>query len=135
MSNADWGYNTNLESVFNLLFDIIQRNNIPAEDIPTSIVIISDMEIDEGLDQNSYRMETTMERIRNQWAAAGIKMPKLVYWNVMARHNNILDETDNKDITYVSGFSPVLFEAITAGKSGIDIMLDKLNSARYANVK
>lgn len=135
MSNADWGYNTNLESVFNLLFDIIQRNNIPAEDIPTSIVIISDMEIDEGLDQNSYRMETTMERIRNQWATAGIKMPKLVYWNVMARHNNILDETDNKNITYVSGFSPVLFEAITAGKSGIDIMLDKLNSARYANVK
>ena len=135
MEDADWGYNTNLESVFDLLLDTIINDHVPQEDVPTSIVVISDMEIDRGLGHVSHYLETTMEQIRRKWAAAGIKMPKITYWNVMARNNIILDETDNKDVAYVSGFSPVLFEAIAAGKSGIDIMLDKLNSARYANVK
>ena len=135
MEDADWGYNTNLESVFDLLLDTIINDHVPQEDVPTSIVVISDMEIDRGLGHVSHYLETTMEQIRRKWAAAGVKMPKITYWNVMARNNIILDETDNKDVAYVSGFSPVLFEAIAAGKSGIDIMLDKLNSARYANVK
>lgn len=76
-----------------------------------------------------------MEAIRKQWEAKNVKMPKLVYWNVNARHNLILDDANNSDVTLVSGCSPVIFENVITGKSGIDLMLDKLNSDRYKNIK
>ena len=39
---------------------------------------------------------------------------------------------DNGRVTFVSGYSPVLFEQIMTGKTGLDLVLDKLNSERYA---
>ena len=76
------------------------------------------------------------QKIRNQWENVGAKMPKLVYWNVDARNNIILDDADNPDITFVSGCSPIIFQSILTGKTGKDIMLEKLlYSGRYDNVK
>ena len=73
-----------------------------------------------------------MEKIKSKWAAAGIKCPKLVYWNVDARNNTILDR--GEDVSFVSGCSPVLFEQIMTGVSGYDLMLQKLNSERYSRI-
>ena len=74
-----------------------------------------------------------MDIIRNKWAVAGYKMPKLYYWNVNARDNTILD--DGPDVSYVSGFSQSIFESIMTGKTGLDLMMDKLDSDRYAKIK
>jgi hypothetical protein len=74
-----------------------------------------------------------METIKRRWAAAGYKCPKLVYWNVNARNNTILDKS--ADVSYASGCSPVIFEQIMKGKTGYDLMMDKLNDERYACIK
>ena len=63
------------------------------------------------------------------WARVGYKLPRLVYWNVNARHNTILDS--GPDVTFVSGMSPVIFEQVITGKNGVSLMLDKLLSTRY----
>jgi hypothetical protein len=105
-------------------------------DVPETIVVISDMEIDSG-SGSYYRgnnwtkktAETEMERVRRDWEASGLKCPKLVYWNVNARSNNILDAGPN--VTFVSGCSPVIFENVLTGKTGYDLMLKKLMSERY----
>jgi hypothetical protein len=114
------------------------------EDIPKTIVIISDMEIDSATrnywgGNNNHRwtkdsIGTEMENLRKEWAAAGLTLPRLVYWNVQARHDNV--PMDIKDgVTLVSGFSPVLFEQIMKGKTAYDLMFDKLDSDRYACIK
>ena len=72
-----------------------------------------------------------MEKIARIWAQHGYKLPKLVFWNVEARQDNI-PMRDNGRVTFVSGYSPVLFEQIMTGKTGLDLVLDKLNSERYA---
>jgi hypothetical protein len=77
--------------------------------------------------------EATMETIKRRWTAAGYKCPKLVYWNVNARNNTILDKS--ADVSYVSGCSPVIFEQIMKGKTGYDLMMDKLNDERYSCIK
>ena len=124
--------NTNLNAVFDLLLDTIQNKNVSKEDIPTQLIVISDMEIDEGSHWGTRGIQMReMEAIRNKWIAAGYQMPKLVYWNVDARHNIILEDASINGITFVSGCSPIIFQAILNGKSGIDIMLDKLNDERY----
>lgn len=128
---------TNLNAVFDLLLKMYKNNQVKAGDLPEQLIVISDMEINNGSCWYSDEERTTeMQRIRNEWEAAGVKMPKLVYWNVNARHDLILDDASNDDVTFVSGCSPIVFQSILTGKSGKDIMIDKLvNSGRYANVK
>ena len=129
--------NTDLKAVFDMLLNMYTSGKVNPEDMPEQLVVISDMEIDRGSYwRDAHRRNTEMEAIRNQWAMVGVKMPSLIYWNCSARHNNILDDPDNKDVTFVSGMSASIFESIITGKSGIQLMLDKLlYSGRYDNVK
>ena len=125
--------NTNIEATFDLLLNIATDSATKAEDIPETIVIISDMQIDSMASGRWKRNAgTEMERIRAKWEAAGVKCPKLVYWNVDARNNTILD--DGPNVTFVSGMSPVIFEQVITGTTGYDLMLKKLMSERYAKV-
>ena len=128
--------NTNLKAVFDMLLNMYKNDKINPEDMPEQLIVISDMEIDRGSYwKDSYWRDTEMEVIRKQWAIAGVKMPRLVYWNVAARNNLILDDADNKDVTFVSGCSPTIFQSILQGKSSIQLMLEILNSERYEQVK
>ena len=130
--------NTNLEAVFDLLLNTAIHNNTPQEEIPKSIICISDMEIDMARRQSYYSsscepLETTMETIHHRWTAAGYQMPSLIYWNVNARNDTILDTTPG--VTCVSGASPVIFQQIMSGKSGYELMMDKLNEPKYDCIK
>ena len=132
--------NTDLEAVFNLLLATAKKSGVRKEDIPKHVVVISDMEIDAGTG-NWYSgsgrwtkegASTEMERIRRKWAAEGYELPHLTYWNVNARHNNILDSGPN--VTFVSGASPTIFKSILTGKTAWDLMIDVLCSKRYNKV-
>ena len=130
--------NTNIEATFDMLLNIAKHPSTKAEDIPETIVIISDMQIDSGSWGSGSRWsqntaDTEMEKIRQKWNAAGFKCPKLVYWNVNASKNTILD--NGMDVTFVSGCSPVIFEQVLTGVIGYQLMLDKLMSKRYEAVK
>ena len=76
---------------------------------------------------------TEMEKIRASWEADGLKCPRLVYWNVDARNNTILDA--GPDVSFVSGFSPVIFKQVVTGVTGWDLMIQTICSSRYDNVK
>ena len=79
-------------------------------------------------------METLFESIENEWRMAGYQMPNLIFWNVDARKNNI-PMSDKDGVSFVSGFSPVLYEQIMAGKTAQSLMFDKLNSERYKPIE
>lgn len=131
--------NTNIEAAFDLLLETAIKNNCSQEDLPQNLIVISDMEFDQARNHN-WRIyglvskETLMEGIAKKWAAAGYEMPHLIYWNVNARQNNI-PMLGNGPISFVSGFSPVIFETIMSGKTGYDLMMEKLNSERYSEIK
>lgn len=125
--------NTDITATFDMLLEVVDRKDVDESDIPQTIVIISDMEID----QNSnwwYEDQslTEMEKIRKKWKAYGYKLPNLVYWNVCARNNLILDKGEG--ISFVSGCSPVIFESVITGKTGWDLCLTKLLSKRYEQI-
>ena len=69
--------------------------------------------------------------IEKKFEAAGYKLPKLIFWNVDARQNNI-PMLGNGPISYVSGMSPAIFETIMSGKTGYELMMEKLDSPRYS---
>lgn len=141
---ADLCESTNIEGVFDLLLSTALSNGCKQEDLPQNIIIISDMEFNSaartsswGIDHytsfNTYNAETLLEGIAQKWARYGYKIPHLIFWNVEARQNNV-PMLGNGPISYVSGFSPSIFETIMTGKTGYDLMMEKLNGERYATV-
>lgn len=137
--------NTNIENVFDLLLNTALDNNLKQEELPENIIIISDMEFDEAVGCGSMfnlttmkwieipRKTTLMEDISAKWARSGYNMPKLIYWNVNARQNNIPIKIEN-GISFVSGFSPSIFKSIMSGKTAFDLMYEVLNSERYSKI-
>ena len=126
--------NTNIEAAFDMLLNTAIKTHCKQSDLPKSIIVVSDMEFDAARDYYGYSNNTLMENIAMKWAQHGYQMPNLVYWNVQARQDNI-PMTVKDGISYVSGFSPVLFEQIMKGKTAFDLMMDKLNDKRYACIK
>ncbi len=136
--------NTNIAGVFDLMLRTAINNSCSQDEIPENVIIISDMEFDSCARPGWYRdtpfptftkenVSTELERIAQKWADYGYAMPKLIFWNVDARQNNI--PMLNGDVSFVSGMSPSIYQTIATGKTGYDLMMDKLNSARYAAVK
>lgn len=132
---ADWGGSTNIEAVFDLVLNTAIKNRCTQDDLPQNIIIVSDMEFNSCVRANGYGgvNATLMERIAAKWKSFGYEMPNLVFWNVNARNDNIPMKTQN-GVTFVSGASPVIYEMIMSGKTSIDLMLEKLNSDRYAEI-
>ena len=126
--------NTNIEAAFDMVLNTAIKNRCKQSDLPKTIIVVSDMEFDGQRGYYGHSNKTLMENIAIKWENAGYQMPNLVYWNVQARQNNI-PMTVKDGISYVSGFSPVLFEQIMKGKTAFDLMMDKLDSERYACIK
>lgn len=150
---ADWGMNTNVQAVFDMLLSTAMKQGVKAEDMPTRIYIFSDMEFDEcvSFDRTSNRSRSSwsrwddcrtvnsvdevnsdLENIKLEWARHGYQMPQVIFWNLDARNNRIPAIGDG--FSYVSGFSPSMIDCILSGKDGWDLMVEKLMSKRYAAV-
>ena len=139
--------NTNLEATFDMLLNTAIQNRCSQADLPKTIIVISDMEIDQGSEFRSggwyytanearmaetrSRVKTMMENMRIKWLDYGYELPNLVYWNVNAAGKDVILD-DGPNVSYVSGFSPSIFEQIMSGKTGIDLMFETLDSNRYS---
>lgn len=132
MTKADWGNSTNVEAAFDLILNTAIRSGCSPDEIPQNLIVISDMEFNSCATSRGYgRPDNTLfEKIAAKFAAHGYKMPHMIFWNVDARQNNI-PMLGNGPISYVSGMSPTIFETILSGKTGYDLMMEKLNTERY----
>lgn len=128
--------NTDLVKVFDLLRDMVVTGKANSQDLPDRIIVISDMEIDYAVDDYNWTKDnakTTMEKVREEWNNLGLKMPRLVYWNVDARNNTVLDL--GPDVSLVSGASAQTFEMLMQDVTGWQLCLNKLMSTRYECIK
>ena len=132
---ADWGMNTDIEAVFDMLFETGIRNHVPDAEMPKTIYIFSDMEFDEGLVSevgrymNRGQIDTLIERKAKEWASAGYTVPRIIFWNLRAAQLNI--PAIGPGFSYCSGFSMSALEGVLSGKDGIEMMLEMLGKDRY----
>lgn len=129
---ADWGRNTNLQRVFDLVLDKAIQNNIPEEEMPTKLLIISDMQFNEA-----SRTQTNFEVIQQKYNDAGYEMPDIIFWNVSNYYyNNVPMNVYDKHTSIVSGYSPSILKAVLSGRmiTPVSIMLETINSDRYSQI-
>jgi hypothetical protein len=129
LSNADWGMSTNLQATFDLILNSAIRESLPESEMPTKLLIISDMEFDQA-DRN----QTNLNSIRHKYSSKGYTMPEIVFWNVNGRLGNVPASVNDSGIGLVSGFSPSVLKSVLQGEiySPEQLMLDTVDTARYS---
>jgi hypothetical protein len=134
LSNADWQMSTNIERVFTTILNSAVSNNVPQSEMPTMVLILSDMEFNQGTRGNWDK--SAQEIFESKFAEAGYKMPKIVYWNINARNNNFPVQFNKEGVGLVSGFSPSLLTSVLSGKdlTPFSMMMEVVGSERYSVV-
>lgn len=110
------------------------RNRLRQEELPATILVISDMEFDQAM--WGRNTGTLFGTIRRQFAARGYKMPRLVFWNVNSRTNVIPVRENELGVGLVSGFSVNICNMVLSNELDPFMCLKKvLEGERYRKVE
>ena len=130
--SSEWGMSTNIEGTFEAVLHHASTSSATAEDMPKTILILSDMEFNQCANIN----ETAMQSIRRQYNEAGFDLPNIVFWNLNARLGNVPVRFDEQGTALVSGFSPTIMKSILSADNFTpeSIMQMTIESERYNNI-
>lgn len=132
---SDWGYNTDIDAVFTLLLKNAKSMKASNEDMPSVIIILSDMEFDSAV--SGGRNAKTYDNIKSRYFDAGYTMPRMVFWNLNGRKGNVPVTMLENGTALVSGFSPSIMKSLLGQVTSpgsitpISVMLDTVNIERY----
>lgn len=125
--------NTDIKATFRLVLETAVKNHLTQEELPSTILVISDMEFDYAVTSNN--METLFEGIDREFKEHGYKMPRLVFWNCNSRTNVIPVRENELGVGLVSGFSVNICKMVLSGKlDPYECLKEQLDSERYAPV-
>ena len=131
--------NTNIEAVFDLILETALTYNMKQEEIPTNILIISDMEFDSCAESRSYTGRTIplalFDYIKKKYENNGYKIPRIVFWNVASRSGTIPMVENELGISLVSGYSVNNANMVMSGKlDPYECLVEQLMNPRYDRV-
>lgn len=136
LRNAQWGGSTSLESGFKAILKVATENNVPAEEMPEYLLVLSDMEFNP---RNSGTNIGAFDLAGKMFSSAGYALPKIIWWNLNARpdgEGNTPVKHNQEGAALVSGYSPSTMKSILSAKSFTprDVMLETINAERYSVV-
>ena len=135
ISRASWQMNTDLEAALMKILDVAIENHCSQEEMPKSLIIISDMEID--CCTNQKHRENFYDYVSRVYKEHGYKIPNVVFWNVNSRHDVFLADKNRKGVQLVSGQSVSTFKNLIGcvDKTPVEMMYSVLNSDRYQAIQ
>lgn len=129
--HAHWDMNTDLEAMFDMLLRSAIRVKATEDEMPTLLLIISDMQFDRCVSNaNASQM------IRSKYERAGYKVPDVAFWNVNARVGQSPVKFNESGTALISGCSPSILKAVLDGSivDPRETMLRAVMSERYEAV-
>lgn len=100
----NWCGTTNIDKVISMILKATKESK---EDCPSHILIISDMEFD-----SCTKKKTNFQDWKEKYEEEGLKLPKIIFWNVAGNCYGIPTTKNENDVALVSGFSPTIFKKI-----------------------
>lgn len=125
---------TDLEKALDEVLKLAVNNDIPVEDMPKALVVISDGEIDRFSQENGRW--SFLSNMKMNFARRGYDLPKVVMWNVESRADRFIDTINNPDVQFISGSSPSAFKSLIRGQgfSAFELMIETLNDPMYNKI-
>jgi hypothetical protein len=121
---------TNLHRAVMKILQTAVSANVPQEEMPAALLILSDMQFD----QCARYDDSAMEMIAREYATHGYKMPNIIFWNLNAQ-DNVPAKFDDKGVALVSGFSPAIVKGVLAADlddfTPETIMMQTIMNPRY----
>ncbi len=119
-------YNTDIDKVFDLILKTSVENKLSQEELPETIMIISDMEFDRGVHSQTG---TNFQGWKKAFEEKGYKLPSIIFWNVAGNSKGIPVTIFDQDVAMISGFSTNILENLfnLEEYSPRDIMMEKLS--------
>jgi hypothetical protein len=106
MAKSNWQMSTNLQLALKKILDLAVKNNVPHEDMPDALLIMSDMQF------NSCRPDArAVTMIRGDYERAGYEPPAIIFWNINAS-DNVPVTFDETGTALISGFSPSIMKSV-----------------------
>lgn len=112
---------TRIYMALDLILDTAKFFKLPNEFMPTTLIIVSDMQFHSGTDSGDYfrsrtmNSETEVNKALRRWIENGYSKPKIVYWNT-AGYAGSPETVKAENTALVSGFSPFVLKAILSGQ-------------------
>lgn len=126
---------TNLEAVFHLILDAAVKNDVPQSELPSKLIIISDMEFNSCITNAGT---TNFKNAKSKFENAGYQLPEVVFWNVASRNRQQPVSKNEQGVFLVSGCTPRLFSMVADGSlsdsTPYEFMLEVLMSERYEKI-
>ena len=130
MVTSEWQMNTDLHKAFDKILQTAVQHNVPQDEMPKMLLILSDMQFD----RCTRFDDSAMQMIARKYSDAGYTMPSIVFWNINA-NDNVPAKFDESGVALVSGFSPAIMKAVLAADfeefTPHAIMLKTIMSDRY----
>lgn len=135
ISRANWNMDTDLEAALLKILDVAIENHCTQEEMPKSLIIISDMEINRCTEQEHG--ENFYDYVSRVYEEHGYKIPNVVFWNVNSRNDVFLADKNRKGVQLVSGQSASTFKNLIGcvDKTPVEMMYAVLNSERYQAIQ
>lgn len=142
LSKADWGMSTNLEATFKTILNQAIKFNIPQSEMPTKVLIISDMEFNAATsgvwsNNDTEWNPSVMDMVTEMYTQNGYTRPEIIFWNLNASGGNFPTRFDEMGTCLISGFSPSIMKSVISNPDSltpINIMNETVNSERYEPV-
>ena len=139
LARAEWGMSTNLEAAFKTILDQAVKFNIPQGEMPTKVLILSDMEFNQATGNRWSRNDndwnpSAMAMIDEMFTEAGYVRPGIIFWNINSRGGNFPASFDEMGTALISGFSPSIMKSVISNPNSltpVNIMKETVNSERY----
>jgi len=110
MVKSTWAMDTNLHKAFAKILSVAVKGQVPQEEMPKMLLILSDMQFNACVEYD----DSAMQMIERSYEAAGYEVPKVVFWNLNA-HDNVPVKFDESGTALVSGFSPAIVKPLLSG--------------------
>ena len=131
MVRSSWDMNTDLHAALNKILKVASSNLVPQEEMPSMLLILSDMQFDQCIRHD----DSAMQMIERKYVEAGYEVPKIVFWNLNAS-GNVPVSFNKSGAALVSGFSPAIVKPLLSGNTDEftpeAIMLKTIMQDRYA---
>lgn len=134
---------TRIDIALSKILETAKFFNLSKDHMPTTLLIVSDMQFHAGLASGSMfsmgrrekrvpydKQLTEVNKVIKEWEDAGYNRPKIVYWN-LAGYAGSPETKMGNNIALVSGFSPSVLKSIFTGKDLSPIGIMKKTIEKY----
>jgi len=134
LRKAHWQMSTDFAKAFRMILTRAKEFGLRQEEIPTTLLVISDMQFDST---GNDTFETNYQALQREFNEAGYQVPKLVFWNVNGSIKDYPVTATQCNTALVSGFSIEILRDVLTGEdiTPFRVMMRTLGRADYDCIK